>query len=80
MNTDTLDKMRRMRLLGMHRAFKTSFESTADKPLTADEMVALLIDSEWDDRHNRTIERTVRNARFRYRATVEQEDYTIERC
>jgi hypothetical protein len=33
MNTDTLDKMRRMRLLGMHRAFKTSFENTGDKPL-----------------------------------------------
>jgi len=79
MNTDTLDKMRRMRLLGMHRAFKTSFENTGDKPLTADEMVALLIDSEWDDRHNRAIERTVRNARFRYRANIEQVDYTIER-
>ena len=30
MNTDTLDKMRRMRLLGMHRAFKTSLETKSE--------------------------------------------------
>lgn len=46
MNTDTLDKMRRMRLLGMHRAFKTSLETQSGSPVTADEMIALLIDSE----------------------------------
>ena len=33
MNTDTLDKMRRLRLLGMHRAFKTSLETRAKNPL-----------------------------------------------
>jgi hypothetical protein len=37
MNTDTLDKMRRMRLLGMHRAFKTSIEASTTDGLTADE-------------------------------------------
>jgi DNA replication protein DnaC len=79
MNTDTLDKMRRMRLLGMHRAFKTSLESSRNETLTADEMIAMLIDSEWDDRHNRSIERTMRNARFRYKATIEQLDYSTER-
>jgi DNA replication protein DnaC len=79
MNTDTLDKMRRMRLLGMHRAFKTSLESSRNEKLTADEMIAMLIDSEWDDRHNRAIERTMRNARFRYKATIEQLDYSSDR-
>jgi len=75
MNTDTLEKMKQMRLLGMHRAFRTSVESANNEQLTADEMTALLIDSEWDERHNRAIERTTRNARFRYKATVEQLDY-----
>lgn len=79
MNTDTLDKMRRMRLLGMHRAFKTSLESSSGEALTADELIAMLIDSEWDDRHNRTIERSLRNARFRYKATIEQLEYSPER-
>ena len=78
MNTDTLDKMRQMRFWGMHRAFKTSLEQS-DPTYTADEMAAMLIDSEWDDRHNRTIERIMRNARFRYKATIEQLDYSNER-
>ena len=65
MNADTLEKMRRLRLLGMHRAFKTSLESSSNESLTADELTAILIDSEWDDRHNRTIERSLRNAPFR---------------
>ncbi len=75
MNTDTLEKMKQMRLLGMYRAFRTSVESAKNEQLTADEMTALLIDSEWDERHNRHIERTTKNARFRYKATVEQLDY-----
>lgn len=78
-NTTTLDKMRRMRLLGMYNAFKNSMETSRDEAFTADEMVAMLIDSEWDDRHNRAIERSLRNARFRYKATIEQIDYTAER-
>jgi DNA replication protein DnaC len=79
MNADTLEKMKRMRLLGMHRAFKSSLESSNTESLTADELVAMLIDSQWDDRHNRTIERSLRNARFRYKATIEQLDYSVER-
>ena len=79
MNTDTLDKMRKMRLLGMHRAFKTSVETPKHDELTADEMTALLVDSEWDDRHNRNIDRTMKNAHFRYRATIEQVDYSTQR-
>jgi hypothetical protein len=70
MNTTTLDKMRRMRPLGMYHTFKSTMESPRNDPFTADELIALLVDSEWDDRHNRTIERTLRNARFRYKATV----------
>lgn len=79
MNTETLEKMKRMHLLGMHRAFKTSMETAGATNLTSDEMIAMLIDSEWDDRHNRAIERTIRNAHFRYKATIEQLDYGVER-
>src|SRR5215212_9554724 len=80
MNTDTLDKMKRLRLLGMHRAFKTSLETPGkEPPLTTDELVAMLVDSEWDDRHHRAIARSMTNARFRYKATIEQLDYSGER-
>ena len=79
MNTDVLEKMRKMRLLGMHRAFKTSIENGKTEMFTADEMTSFLIDSEWDDRQNRSIERGMRNARFRYKSTIEQIDYTGDR-
>jgi DNA replication protein DnaC len=68
-----------MNLFGMYHAFKTNMETPRGEPYTADEMTALLVDSEWDDRHNRAIERGLRNARFRYKATMEQIDYTTGR-
>ena len=79
MNTDTLEKMRNMRLFGMHRVFKTSIETSKNEELTADEMTALLVDNEWDDRHNRNIDRSMKNARFRYKATIEQVSYSPDR-
>jgi len=79
MNETSLAKMKQMRLFGMHRASTTSLETSKSEALTADEMAALLVDSEWDDRHNRSIDRGLRNARFRYKATIEQLDFTLER-
>ena len=79
MNTEILYRMKRMRMPGMHRAFTTSLENGAAEKFTPDEMVAFLINSEWDDRQNRTIDRSLRKARFRYKATVEQIDYSEER-
>lgn len=79
MNTDSLDKMKRMRLFGMHRAFKNSLETNSSDLITADEMVGMLVNSEWDDRYNRSIERGLRNAHFRYKATIENLDYALER-
>jgi DNA replication protein DnaC len=79
MNEATLEKMRKMNLFGMHRAFKTSIESGKTENYTPDEMVCSLIDSEWDDRKNRSIERQLKNARFRYKASVEELQFEGER-
>ena len=79
MNESTLEKMRKMNLLGMHRAFKTSLESGKTENYTSDEMVSSLIDSEWDDRKNRGIERQLKNARFRYKASIEELQYEADR-
>lgn len=79
MNTETLEKMKSMRLHGMHRVFKTSLETNRNEEMTADEMTALLVDTEYDDRHNRYIDRSMKNAKFRYKATIEQVDYNPTR-
>jgi DNA replication protein DnaC len=79
MNATTLEKMRKMKFFGMFRAFKTSLEGEPQQTSTPDEMIATLIEAEWDDRHNRAIERQLRNARFRYKAAVEQIYYHTDR-
>jgi DNA replication protein DnaC len=79
MNEVILQKMKQMKLHGMASAFKTSLEDGRKVNLTADEMISFLIESEWDDRNNRRIERRIRTARFRYKADVELIDFKIER-
>lgn len=79
MNETTLEKMRKMKFFGMHRSFKTSLESGKQEDYTVDEMVAQLIQAEWDDRQNRGIERQITNARFRYKAAIEDLHYHSNR-
>ena len=79
MNNETLDKMRQLRLYGMYDAFKTNLETSVKESLTADQFIALLVASEWDDRRNRYVERAIRLAGFRYKASLEQIDYAIDR-
>jgi len=71
--------MKQMKFYGMVRAYKTTNEDGRMYKMTADEMISFLVESEWDDRNNRRIERNVRNARFRYDAYVEKIDFTINR-
>ena len=68
-----------MKLMGMHGAFKTSIESGKTEDYTSDEMVAYLVDSETDDRRNRKIERQLSNAKFRYKASMEEINYGTDR-
>ena len=79
MNANTLDKMRKLKFFGMFRAFKASMETDLLNNYTADEMIAHLIESEWDDRQNRNVERRLHNARFRYKASVEEMYYHADR-
>jgi len=79
MNIETQEQLKKMNLLGMLRAFTTSLESDQMTSYTPDEMIAFLVQSEWDDRQNRQIERQVKNARFRYNASMEQVIYEKDR-
>jgi len=79
MNTETLEKMKKLNLHGMHRAFKTSIESGKTEDYTMDEMISNLINSELDDRQNRSIERLIKNARFRYKASIEEINFLNDR-
>jgi len=78
-NNQTLEKLRQMRLYGMHDAFKTSLETTLKEQMTQDQLVAYLVASEWDNRRNRSVERAIKAASFRYSAILEEVDYAFER-
>jgi len=79
MNDQTIEKMKTMKLHGMVRAFRTSLESGNAKKCTSDELISILIDSEWDERYNRKMDRSVKNAHFRYKASVEQINFDADR-
>ena len=79
MNTSTLDKLRKLKFFGMFHAFKTCLETGKTANYTADELLAHLVESEWDDRQNRRIDRAIFYARFRYKASVENIHYHADR-
>lgn len=79
MNEQSLEKMGRMRLLGMQQAFRSLVEDTQNVPFTNDELVHHLVTSEWDDRHYRQQQRSIKTANFRYEASIEQLDYEADR-
>ena len=79
MNEATVTKMKQMNLNGMHNAFKTAIESGKTDHYTIDQFTSMLIDSEWDERHNRRIERSIKNARFHYKSNIESLNFEVSR-
>ena len=75
MNEVTLTRMKQMKLHGMHGAFKTAIETGKTDDYTIDQFVSMITDAEWDDRNNRKIERLMKNARFHYKASIENVVY-----
>ncbi len=75
----TLEKMSELKFYGMRKAYELSMETGRSGEFTADELVTWLIEAEYNDRYNRKIERLIRQARFRYQASIEQIKYTPKR-
>jgi DNA replication protein DnaC len=79
MTKETLEKIKKLRLWGMARAYETSLANDRLTGLSADELLMMLVEAEWDERQNRNIERRLRNARFRYQSCMESIDYQAQR-
>ena len=79
MNEITLTKMKQMKLYGMHSSFKTAIETGKSDNYTLDQFVSMIIDAEWDDKNNRKIARSIKNAKFHYKASIESIDYDESR-
>src|SRR6056297_3971719 len=77
--TATMQKLEEMRLTGFSRVYREMLETGISKEFTIDEIIAHLVQAEWDDRYNRRLQRLLKSARFRYQASMEQVDYLTKR-
>lgn len=77
--TVTMQKLEEMRLSGFSRAYREMTESSKGRDFTTDEIIAHLVQAEWDDRYNRRLNRLMTQARFRYQASMEEIDYVFKR-
>jgi len=78
-NEATIEKMQQMKLSGMSQAFRATMETSFAADFTPDELVAYLVDAEWEERQNRKLARLLKNANFRYQASLEQINTSAQR-
>ena len=71
----TLEKLRQMRLLGFERAYSQIVDNAQQQHFTADELIAHLVDAEFEDKYNKKLKRLVKQAKFRQQASFEQINY-----
>ena len=68
-----------MKFQGIAIAFITTLEDGRMVSMTVDELVAFMVELEWDYRNNRRIERQINQARFCYKANIEHLDFETGR-
>ncbi|MDT3740520.1 MAG: IS21-like element helper ATPase IstB [Candidatus Kapabacteria bacterium] len=78
-NNATLEKLKLMKLKGMADAFQAAVETRSHQDMTADDLVAYIVEAEYNDRNNRKICRSIETARFRYNASIEEIDFHNQR-
>ena len=78
-NNATIEKMQKLRLHGMRRAFESSFETKAISSFTNDEFIAWLIEAEDNQRNNDKTQRLINNAKFHYQASLQEIKFSPER-
>ena len=79
LNQPTLEKLQTMRLHGMVEAFRGQAQQTGLGELSFEERFAMVVDQEWIWRQNRALARRLVQAKFRYRASVEDIDFRLAR-
>jgi len=75
----TIEKLKDLKLNGMLKALQTTRETGMKSQFTPDELLAYLVDKEWDERQNNKLSRLLKNARLRYSASIESLDFSLKR-
>ncbi|UII27643.1 IS21-like element helper ATPase IstB [Fulvivirga maritima] len=71
-NNQTIEKLKSMRLSAMAELHRQQLSSNAYQKCTPDEYLALLTESEWEDRQNKKITRLMKKATFKQQADMDE--------
>jgi DNA replication protein DnaC len=75
----TLDKLTQMKLHGFEQAYRQAWENGQQNSFTTDQLIAHLVDAEYDERYNKKLARLLKAARLKQKANIAQIDYKPER-
>lgn len=72
----TIEKLKALRLRAMSEFYHRSIHEKNFPNYTLDEFIAIMVDAQWEDRHNRKIANLIKNAQFNQSASPYDVDYT----
>jgi DNA replication protein DnaC len=75
----TVEKLHTLRLRGMAEAFREQEQDPEIHRLSFEERLGLLVDRQWNWKHNQALERRLINARLRGNACIENINYRASR-
>jgi len=78
-NNQTIEKLKQMRLSAMAELHLQYVKNNQLNDVTIDEYLGLLIEHEWEHRQNMKIERLIKQARFRQKASIAEVSYVPTR-
>jgi len=76
----TLERLGQLKLFGMERNLQALMEANLLTDLAAPELLAQLVDAEWDDRRERRATRLIRSAGFRSAVSLAELDFSSDRA
>ncbi len=75
----TIEKLKSLRLHAMAAMYQHHLQNNLYGESTPDEYIGLLTDHEWEERQNAKIQRLIKQAGFRQKASVAEVDFTTAR-
>ena len=71
----TFEKLNAMRLNGFESAYRQIIDNAQQEKFTADELIAHLVDAEYDDKYNKKLDRLIKQAKLKQTASFDQLNY-----
>lgn len=75
----TIEKLKSMRLNPMANRHQHYVQNNLYNDITPDEYLAILVDHEWEERQNNKVQRLIKQAGFRQKASIADVDFTTAR-